>query len=86
VSDIDEVLERLDREGSFREALRRNPQAALAGYDLTTDDLRVLAGHETGGDGGRERALEQRLGKSALFTLLARRPRTAGADEIPPED
>jgi hypothetical protein len=85
VSDIDEVLERLDREGSFREALRRNPQAALAGYDLTTDDLRVLAGHETGGP-GRERALEQRLGKSALFGLLARRPRDAGTDEIPPED
>lgn len=85
MSDIDEVLGRLDEEPSFREELQRDPQAALAGYDLTTDDLRVLAGQVTG-DAGHRHAVEQRLGKSALFTLLARRPRHAGAaDEIPPE-
>jgi hypothetical protein len=40
---IDEVLERLRSDPSFRELLVREPQEALAAYELTTADLRAIA-------------------------------------------
>jgi hypothetical protein len=70
MSDIARVLERLVDDVSFRDELRTDPQAALAGYDLSTDDLRVLAAQVTGD--GDPRPVERRTSRSALFSLLAR--------------
>jgi hypothetical protein len=74
MSDIDKVLERLVDDVSFRDEIRLDPQAALAGYDLTTEDLRVLAARVTG-DSSQATPVEQRTSRSALFALLSRETR-----------
>lgn len=67
---IDEVLERLVGDGDFRAALARDPAAALSGYDLTRDDIELLAGRLDDGDDA-ERTVEQRTSKSAMLALLS---------------
>jgi hypothetical protein len=70
MTDIDAVLGRLVTDEPFRVWLQQDPQAALAGYDLTTAELRQLVARlavEADGDG-----MERRTGRSALFSLLAR--------------
>jgi hypothetical protein len=71
MSDIEKVLERLVDDVAFRDELRTDPQTALGGYDLSTDDLRVLATRVTG-DGNDTHPVEQRTSRSALFALLSR--------------
>jgi hypothetical protein len=39
---LDEVLQRLAADDRFARQLANDPKAALAGYDLTTEELRVL--------------------------------------------
>lgn len=67
---IDEVLERLVADGDFRAALARDPAATLAGYDLTRDDIELLASRLDDGDDA-ERTVEQRTSKSAMLALLS---------------
>jgi len=43
MSDVDEVVARIARDPDFADQLTRDPSAALAGYELTTSDLRRLA-------------------------------------------
>lgn len=76
---LDDVLERLVNEPEFRSRLTSDPKRALAGYDLTADDLDVLAGQlseETGGS----TPVESRTSKAALFSLLSQFSDLGGAD------
>jgi hypothetical protein len=68
VAPVDDVLARIRADGAFRTQLDRDPQSALAEYDLTTADLRVLADELADGDGTRT------SGGSALRDLLLRDP------------
>jgi hypothetical protein len=76
VSDIDAVLERLVADESFRSMLHTDPHGALAAYDLTTDDLRLLVARLSREADGARRG-RRGTTPSALFTLLVR-----GADEV----
>ncbi len=43
VNDREQVITRATTDGAFRRRLVDDPRAALAGYDLSTSDLRVVA-------------------------------------------
>lgn len=60
---IAQVLERASTDAAFREALRRNPEHALQGYDLTPEERAAL----TSGDAER---LDS-LGVDARISKLA---------------
>jgi hypothetical protein len=69
VATIDDVLERLVTDEAFRRQVAADPAAALAGYDLGPDDLRLLSSQlET--SAGRAHAMETRTSKAGLFGLL----------------
>lgn len=70
MADIDLVLERLVMDTAFRAALADDPAEALRGYDLTAQDLQLLAGSLDDGDDA-QRSVEQRTSKSAMVGLLA---------------
>ena len=70
MADIDSVLERLVTDAAFRNQLGSDPAAALAGYDLSADDIQLLASSMDDGDSA-ERGVEQRTSKSAVLGLLA---------------
>lgn len=42
MSELDHLLRRLERDPAFRDAVERDPAAALEGLDLTDDDLSRL--------------------------------------------
>ncbi len=42
VADLDDLLSRLDADPSFRNAVERDPAAALAGFDLDDGGLRAI--------------------------------------------
>ncbi|MDQ3954968.1 MAG: Os1348 family NHLP clan protein [Actinomycetota bacterium] len=67
---IDEVLERLVGDAEFRKTLAEDPKAALAGYDLTREDLELLSAQLDESTGG-EHGVEQRTSKSAMMGLIA---------------
>ncbi len=69
MSDFDEVLERLVSDPEFQTALRRDPQAALAGYDLAADERKLLDAQLDLGT-GEERTVEMRVSKSGLFGMV----------------
>jgi hypothetical protein len=70
MADIDGILERLVTDQGFRAQLASDPAAALDGYDLSADDLALLASSMDEGDVG-QRGVEQRTSKSAVVGLLA---------------
>ncbi|MCU1589949.1 MAG: hypothetical protein JWP11_1205 [Frankiales bacterium] len=70
MADIDEVLERLVTDAAFRDRLGSDPAAALAAYDLSTDDLQLLASSLDDSE-GQQHGVEQRTSKSAVVGLLA---------------
>lgn len=70
MADIDDVLERVVTDATFRSELARDPGAALAAYDLSKSDLELLAGSLDSGDDA-QRGVEQRTSKSAVVGLLA---------------
>jgi hypothetical protein len=67
---IDDVLERLVTDASFKKELVTDPKAALAGYELTADDVQLLAAQVTD-DTGSLGAVEQRTSKAGLFGLFS---------------
>lgn len=69
MSGLEDVLALLITDRSFREALTTDPAAALAGYDLSREDLEILAASLDEQVGG-ERVVEQRTSKSALLGML----------------
>src|SRR5262245_46606620 len=69
MGDFDAVLERLMVDGPFRAALAANPDAALAGYRLSPDEVDLLRSQVSAG-GGTDRTVETRTSKSSLFGML----------------
>lgn len=67
---LEDVLARLINERSFREQLTADPAAALAGYDLSREDLEILAA-SLDEQVGVEHVVEQRTSKSTLLGMLA---------------
>jgi hypothetical protein len=66
---LDDVLERLVADPSFRQRLAANPSAALAGYDLSAEDRALLASQvtEVAGTGGK---VEARTSRASMVGLL----------------
>jgi hypothetical protein len=69
MSDLDAVLERLLFDTAFRAALSADPASALAGYQLSADDLELLGSQVSLGDGGG-RTVETRTSKASLMGLF----------------
>jgi hypothetical protein len=70
MSDFDAVLERLLADPGFKAALSADPDRALAGYQLSADEVELLhAQLDIGGGGNRQ--VEQRTSKASLFGLLS---------------
>ncbi|HEU0234959.1 MAG TPA: hypothetical protein VFR14_00820 [Candidatus Limnocylindrales bacterium] len=72
---LDDVLERLITDPAFRDRLATDRRAALAGYDLSPDDLALLDAQVSGAVGGTA-AMEGRTTKAGMFGLLG------GLDEV----
>ncbi len=89
MGDFDTVLERLLVDEPFRAALAANPDAALAGYRLTADEVDLLRSQVSSGTGA-DRGVETRNTKSSLFGLLGSltgvmESATSGPSMVPPQ-
>jgi len=69
MSDFDDVLERLLSDPDFKNALGRNADAALAGYQLTAEE-RDLLGAQVDLGAGDERTVEMRVTKSGVMGMV----------------
>lgn len=69
MSDFDEVLERLVADPVFQAALRTNPAAALAGYQLDPGERQLLTTQVDSGL-GEERTVEMRISKSGVMGMV----------------
>ena len=78
MSDYDTVLERLLTDPNFSRALAVDPERALAGYTLTDDERRTLAGGISA-DPGRTSTVEQRVTKAGLVGVAGLVAELAGA-------
>jgi hypothetical protein len=67
---IDDVLERLLTDAGFARLLAHDPRAALAGYELTEDDLALLSS-QVSFDRGAASTVEERVSKAGIFGLLS---------------
>jgi len=67
---LHDALERIDNDQSFKDWLVRDPQGALQGYDLSSDDLSVIA-MELSDDFEVLGFVEQRTSKAGLFALIS---------------
>jgi hypothetical protein len=81
VPDVDEVLERLVTDDAFKRELAEDPRHALARYELTPDDLSMLASQVASGASGQS-AVEQRTSKSAFFALFSQVGDVMGGGEV----
>ena len=70
MSDLDAVLERLVTDPAFAHELSRNPTEALAGYELSSDELSTLS-TQVSFDRGAGGPVEERISKSSMFGLLS---------------
>jgi len=70
MSDLDAVLERLVTDAAFAQELSRNPTTALAGYELSGEDLSTLS-TQVSFDRGAGALVEERISKSSMFGLLS---------------
>jgi hypothetical protein len=64
---IEDALERLRTDPAFMAQLASDPRSALAGYELTADDLSRLAKAVSRG----KSVVEQRTSKAGFFGLFA---------------
>jgi hypothetical protein len=71
MGDFDTVLERLVTDPAFAAALRADPGTALAGYQLTTDEVALLHTQTGAEAGGGTAAVETRANQSSAFGLLS---------------
>src|SRR4051794_32090723 len=69
MSDLDEVLERLVVDPLFQSALSADAATALAGYDLTPEELGLLGAPVVAGPGA-DHTVEVRTSKSGMVGLL----------------
>jgi hypothetical protein len=77
---LHDALERLESDQSFKDWLVRDPQGALQGYDLTPDDVSVIA-MELSDDFEVLGFVEQRTSKAGLFALISNASHAAPAAE-----
>jgi hypothetical protein len=70
MSDLDAVLERLVTDPAFVQELSHNPTTALAGYELSEEDLSTLS-TQVSFDRGAVALVEERVSKSSMFGLLS---------------
>src|SRR5258706_11037427 len=66
---IDDVLERLLTDTRFAKQLATDPVAALAGYELSPDDMSLLS-TQISFDPGAMSLVEERVSKAGMFGLL----------------
>lgn len=78
MADIDDVMERIVNDPSFRGALRGDPRRALDTYDLSPTDLQLLATAITDAPGTRG-AVEGRQSRSAMVGMLGQLLDAAGS-------
>jgi hypothetical protein len=78
---IDDVLLRLSDDQDFRKQVEDDPASALAGYDLSADDLGAVVEAIVGDTA----PTEQRTLRSAFFALIARRQAEERGTKPPPE-
>jgi hypothetical protein len=69
MSDFDEVLERLLGDPGFKSRLAADPASALAGYQLSPDELDILQSQM--GDTGGQSRVEQRTSKASMFGVFS---------------
>jgi len=69
MSDFDVALERLVTDPAFKSALAADPAAALAGYQLSADEVELLGSQVSVDDGG-DRTVEIRTSKASMMGLL----------------
>jgi hypothetical protein len=89
VAGIEDALDRLRTDPAFRAQLVTDPRSALAGYELSGDDLaelaRALGAHHNGAS-----VVEQRTSKAGFFGLFAQVTEGSGViirgPNSPPED
>jgi hypothetical protein len=74
---LEDALDRLRCDPAFRAQLATDPRSALAGYDLSGDDLSVLAKAVSADNRGKS-AVEQRTSKAGFFGLFAQITEDAG--------
>ncbi len=86
---IEDALERLRTDPAFRAALATDPRSALAGYELTADDLSRLARAVSANHHGQSVG-KQRTSKAGFFGLFAQITENAGVvirgPSSPPEE
>jgi len=70
MSDFDAVLERLVTDPAFTSALSADPAAALAGYELSADEVELLRS-QVSADAGGDRTVEVRTSKASMMGLLS---------------
>ena len=70
MSDFDAVLERLVTDPAFTSALSADPAAALAGYELSADEIELLRS-QVSADAGGDRTVEVRTSKASMMGLLS---------------
>jgi len=70
MSDLDAVLERLVTDPVFAHELSRNPTEALAGSQLSREDLSTLS-TQVSFDRGTGGLVEERISKAGMFALLS---------------
>lgn len=70
MTDFDTVLERLLTDPGFAARLAADPQATLAGYQLSADEADLLRAQVSSDTGGHHQ-VEQRTSKASLFGLLS---------------
>ena len=74
---IEDALERLRTDPAFRTQLGTDPRSALAGYELTADDVSELARRVEPNNHDKSVA-EQRTAKAGFFGLFAQITKDAG--------
>jgi hypothetical protein len=67
---VDDVLERLLTDAGFAQLLAHDPRTALAGYELSDDDLTLLSS-QVSFDRGTLSTVEDRVSKAGIFGLLS---------------
>ena len=65
IENVEAILTRATREPEFRQLLLKQPVAALAGYQLTDDEIAALSGLIHENFDAHSARLEQRLSQSA---------------------
>ena len=77
--DIDDVLGLMMSDADFKASLVRDPKAVLGRYDLSPDDLAVVA-EQLADDQAALGPIEQRTSKAGLFALFSSAMRSGGAE------